>query len=83
MNSIRHFFQLDIVKEIIWTLIIFIASMAWSLAMMLCIDFMFFAYNGITFLQFATAALIIAIIITAYHIYTTAKKYKKGDKSVL
>lgn len=83
MNSIKHFFQLDIVKEIIWTLVIFIASMGWSLALMLCIDFMFFAYNGITFLQFTIASFVIALIITAYHIYTTVKKYKKGDKSVL
>lgn len=83
MNSIKHFFQLDIVKEAVWTLIIFVSSMAWSLALMLCIDFMFFAYNGITFLQFAMAAFMIAVVITAYHIYTTAKKYKKGDKSVL
>lgn len=83
MGSIKHFFQLDIVKEIVWTLVIFIFSMAWSLALMLCIDFMFFAYNSITFLQFAIAAFIIALIITVCHIYTTAKKYKKGDKSVL
>lgn len=83
MKSIRHFLQLDIVKEVIWTMVIFIASMAWSLGLMLGVDFMFFAYNGITFLQFAMAAFIIALIITVHHIYTTAKKYKKGDKSVL
>jgi hypothetical protein len=83
MNSIKSFFQLDIVKEVIWTLVIFVASMVWSLALMLCIDFMFFAYNSITINQFAIAALVIAVLITAHHIYTTAKKYKKGDKSVL
>lgn len=83
MNRIKQFFQLDIVKEIIWTLIIFIASMAWALAMMMCIDFMFFAYNSIKFWQFALAAFIMALALTVYHIYTTVKKYKKGDGSVL
>lgn len=83
MDSIKHFFGLDIVKEIIWTLIIFAASLAWSLALMLCIDFMLFAYNSIKFWQFAAAAFVIALMITIYHIYTTVQKYKKGDKSVL
>lgn len=83
MNSIKRFFGLDIVKEIIWTLIIFTASLAWSLALMLCVDFMLFAYNSIKFWQFAAAAFVIALVITIYHIYTTVQKYKKGDKSVL
>ncbi len=83
MRSVKLFFQLDIVKEIVWTLVIFISSMVWSLALMLCVDFMFFAYNGITFVQFSMAALVIALVITGRHIYITAQKYKKGDKSVL
>ena len=83
MHSVKLFFQLDIVKEIVWTLVIFISSMVWSLALMLCVDFMLFAYNSITFFQFSMAALVIALAITGRHIYITAKKYKKGDKSVL
>lgn len=83
MDSIKHFFQLDIVKEIIWTLLIFVASLAWSLAMMLCFDFMFFAYNSIKFTQFAAAAFVIALLMTIYHVAVTVKKYKKYDKSVL
>ena len=83
MENIRRFIQMDIVKEIIWTLLFFIGILAWSLAMMLCIDFMFFAYNSIEFWQFALAALVIAVIFTANHIRTTVKKYKKGDASVL
>lgn len=87
MDSIKTFVKLDILKEIIWTLVVFIASMVWSLALMLCIDLVFFAYVydyiRITIVQFTMAAVIIAILITARHIYVTVKKYKKGDKSVL
>lgn len=83
MNGIKAFFKLDIVKEIIWTIIIFAASLLWSLALMLCVDFMFFAFNSITMVQFTIAALVIACIVTIRHIVITVKKYKNKDESVL
>jgi len=83
MGSIKKFLQMDIVKETVWTVVIFLASLFWSLMLMLCIDFMFFAYNSITMMQFFMVAFIIACVITAHHIYVTAQKYKRRDASVL
>lgn len=73
MSSIH---KKDILKEIIWTILLYVIYLIYWTSLLLVINLVTFYYFRVTFTSIIKIAIAGASIMIVYHIYKTIKKLK-------